>query len=86
MIVQVMETFIILLNLQNIKTFVLLLLLFYVESTTQYDPRVEMIQNDATCLDEFPNCNLVIKANLCGYAYYNEHCCQSCRLVSNDLF
>ena len=53
-------------------------------STTEYDPRVDLIQNDASCRDEFPNCNLVIKAKLCGYAYYNEHCCQSCRILSTN--
>lgn len=82
MIVQVMKSFIMLL----IKNKTVLSSYCIIESTTPYDPRVEMIQNDATCTDEFPNCNLVIKANLCGYAYYNEHCCQSCRLISNDLF
>lgn len=55
------------------------------EKTTTYDPRVDMIQNDddPTCHDEFPNCSLVLKSKLCGYAYYNENCCQSCRMISD---
>ncbi|CRK93983.1 CLUMA_CG007508, isoform A [Clunio marinus] len=58
------------------------------EKTTTYDPRVDMIQNDddPSCRDEFPNCNMVLKSKLCGYAYYNENCCQSCRMISNELF
>lgn len=57
------------------------------ETTTMYDPRVEMIQNDdPNCRDEFPNCSLVLKSKLCGYAYYNENCCQSCRLIANDFY
>lgn len=81
------------------KTFILLclrLLNFFfsssfsrkTEKTTTYDPRVDMIQNDddPSCRDEFPNCSMVLKSKLCGYAYYNENCCQSCRLISNELF
>lgn len=58
------------------------------EKTTTYDPRVDMIQNDddPNCRDEFPNCNMVLKSKLCGYAYYNENCCMSCRMISNELF
>jgi hypothetical protein len=45
------------------------------------EPRVDLIQNDITpeCTDQYPNCNLVIKASLCNYAYYYEQCCHSCQ-------
>ena len=57
-------------------------------STTQphADPRVDLIQNDSSCRDDFPNCNIVMRARLCSYAYYNEHCCQTCRTKSNELY
>jgi len=51
-----------------------------------FDPRVDMIQNDSNCVDDFPNCHLVIKAKLCSYSYYTNHCCQSCRIQSNELY
>lgn len=51
-----------------------------------YDPRVDMIQNDSNCIDDFPNCHLVVKAKLCDYKYYLDHCCSSCRIKPNDLY
>ena len=61
-----------------------------VTSTTEYvpyaDPRVDIIQNDDTCVDDFPNCDVVMKARLCNYAYYNEHCCHSCKTRLKDLY
>ncbi|KAG5675697.1 hypothetical protein PVAND_005581 [Polypedilum vanderplanki] len=57
------------------------------ETTTTYDPRVDLLQNDdPTCTDEFPNCEIILKASLCGYHYYNENCCKSCRSFSNELY
>lgn len=50
------------------------------------DPRVDMIQNDAVCRDDFPNCSIVLKAKLCSYAYYSQACCQTCRNRSNELY
>ncbi|XP_055643965.1 A disintegrin and metalloproteinase with thrombospondin motifs 7 [Toxorhynchites rutilus septentrionalis] len=50
------------------------------------DPRVDIIQNDAGCQDDFPNCGIVIKAKLCSYAYYSQACCQTCRNRSNELY
>lgn len=45
-----------------------------------------MIQgDDPKCRDEFPNCQMVLKSKLCGYHYYNENCCQSCRMISNEI-
>jgi hypothetical protein len=59
----------------------------FTETTTTYDPRVDMIQSDdPKCRDEFPNCQMVLKSKLCGYHYYNENCCQSCRMISNELY
>uniref|UniRef100_A0A336LKH9 CSON007946 protein n=1 Tax=Culicoides sonorensis TaxID=179676 RepID=A0A336LKH9_CULSO len=51
-----------------------------------YDPRVDMIQNDSNCVDDFPNCHLVVKAKLCDYKYYLDHCCSSCRLKTDELY
>lgn len=31
------------------------------------------------CEDKFPNCHLVIRAQLCTYDYYINHCCATCR-------
>lgn len=72
----------------KIKTFFEWKHFYSTERTTTYDPRVDMIQNDddPSCRDEFPNCNMVLKSKLCGYAYYNENCCLSCRMISNELF
>ncbi|XP_065091217.1 A disintegrin and metalloproteinase with thrombospondin motifs 7 isoform X1 [Ochlerotatus camptorhynchus] len=50
------------------------------------EPRVDMIQNDGTCRDDFPNCSIVLKAKLCSYAYYSQACCQTCRNRSNELY
>lgn len=50
------------------------------------DPKVEMVQSDAACIDDFPNCHLVIKAKLCSYAYYNNHCCQTCKIKTNEIY
>ncbi|XP_058815718.1 A disintegrin and metalloproteinase with thrombospondin motifs 7-like isoform X1 [Topomyia yanbarensis] len=50
------------------------------------DPREDIVQNDAGCRDDFPNCGIVLKAKLCSYAYYSQACCQTCRNRSNELY
>ncbi|XP_055593032.1 thrombospondin type-1 domain-containing protein 4 isoform X2 [Uranotaenia lowii] len=57
-----------------------------ISSPIDVEPRVDMIQNDAGCRDDFPNCSIVLKAKLCSYAYYSQACCQTCRNRSNELY
>lgn len=72
--------------------FLFLLLIFYfiiligIEVSTL--PFINDVQNDmiSSCRDEFPNCNMVFKSNLCAYHYYNTNCCKSCRMISNELY
>ncbi|XP_055923558.1 thrombospondin type-1 domain-containing protein 4 isoform X2 [Eupeodes corollae] len=47
------------------------------------EPRVDLIQNDIapTCIDEFNDCHLAVKAKLCSYEYYQQNCCYSCGAV-----
>lgn len=33
---------------------------------------------DNSCSDKYPNCAVVVQANLCRYPYYQRKCCQSC--------
>ncbi|PIO40984.1 hypothetical protein AB205_0203220, partial [Aquarana catesbeiana] len=33
---------------------------------------------DETCKDKYYNCNVVVQARLCIYAYYKTACCASC--------
>ncbi|XP_053663428.1 thrombospondin type-1 domain-containing protein 4 [Anopheles marshallii] len=51
-----------------------------------YETRPDMMPNDETCRDDFPNCTIVLKAKLCNYAYYSQACCQMCRTRQNELY
>ncbi|XP_050084758.1 thrombospondin type-1 domain-containing protein 4-like [Anopheles aquasalis] len=47
------------------------------------DYSVDLMLNDGDCRDEFPNCSVVVKARLCGYDYYKQACCVTCRQQRN---
>lgn len=38
------------------------------------------------CVDKFPNCHIVIRAQLCTYEYYINNCCAACKEATQDLY
>ncbi|XP_067620211.1 thrombospondin type-1 domain-containing protein 4 isoform X2 [Eurosta solidaginis] len=47
------------------------------------EPQLELLQNDVAspCVDQFNNCPWAVKAKLCNYDYYSQHCCYSCSVA-----
>lgn len=50
----------------------------------------EMIMNVSPiviseCVDKFPNCHIVIRAQLCTYEYYINNCCAACKEATYGL-
>ncbi|KAM4676266.1 thrombospondin type-1 domain-containing protein 4 isoform 2-T2 [Discoglossus pictus] len=48
------------------------------EDTETCNPQDCMPEIDENCKDKYYNCNVVVQARLCVYAYYKTACCASC--------
>ncbi|XP_075064184.1 thrombospondin type-1 domain-containing protein 4 isoform X2 [Mixophyes fleayi] len=48
------------------------------EETESCNPQDCIPEIDETCKDKYYNCNVVVQARLCVYAYYKTACCASC--------
>jgi len=57
---------------------------FYCNSNSIRPTFFYLIEN-RQCSDKYPNCGVVVGANLCRYPYYQRKCCRSCSGIWNLL-
>nr|XP_033775757.1 thrombospondin type-1 domain-containing protein 4 isoform X1 [Geotrypetes seraphini]XP_033775758.1 thrombospondin type-1 domain-containing protein 4 isoform X1 [Geotrypetes seraphini]XP_033775759.1 thrombospondin type-1 domain-containing protein 4 isoform X1 [Geotrypetes seraphini] len=53
------------------------------EDTESCNPQECIPEIDENCKDKYYNCNVVVQARLCVYAYYKTACCASCKRAAN---